>query len=67
MAVHYTTIGPVHGTLHIGDEEIAAQIVAFGWDDEAPTEVTGFWYFSAHARSGLVFISKDHVTSIGLD
>jgi hypothetical protein len=64
MAHHNTGIGPISAAIHVEGQQIDAQIVAFGWDDKTPTEITGFWYFSPQARDGLAFISKDHVISI---
>jgi len=64
MAVNYTTIGPIDTTLHVEGEQVQAQIVAFGWDDANPTQVTGYWLFGPEVNNGMAFIPVDAITDI---
>ncbi len=68
MATHSTGIGPISSQVHLHhvgeseDEEVVvdAQLVAFTWTDEDPTEPTGYWYIGKDfVDGGLVWVSAD--------
>ena len=64
MAVHYTSIGPINAVLHIEGGTTSARIVAFGWDDEEPETVTGYWMFGSAIHSGLIFVPASAILEI---
>jgi hypothetical protein len=70
MATHCTGVGPIKAKVIVHDVddqggtfETDAQIVAFTWDDEAPTTPTGYWYIGTDFKQALTWIAAEEMST----
>ena len=72
MPINYTTIGPINAKMtakpregEVKPPEGEVTVVAFGWNDAEPEQITGVWALGAPPKPpGLAFIPRSQIQSL---